>query len=115
MHPAHRVLAARDQKFAQVRVGAIFGDATHVVEEFVLGISAEVGIGDFLICQIGHQGAQIVDAIIDATECAGREAAIAAGFILRRAFQHEDGDAVLGRCMSGAKCRIAGADYDDVT
>ena len=47
-HPAHRVLAARDQEFAQIRIGAILGDAAHIVEEFVLGISAEVGVGDFL-------------------------------------------------------------------
>ena len=65
-------------KLAQVGVGPVFGDAAHVVEEFFLGIGAEIGVGDFFVGQVGHQRAQILDAVVDATECAGRESAVAA-------------------------------------
>ena len=84
-------------------------------KNFSCGIGAEVGIGDFLVGQVGHQRAQILDAVVDATERAGREAAVAAGFILRRALEHQHGNAVFGGRMRGAKRRIAAADDDDIT
>src|SRR6476659_5585640 len=49
LHPPHRILATRDQQFTKVGIGPVFRNATHVVEEFVLGVSAEIGIGNFFI------------------------------------------------------------------
>ena len=77
LHPAHGVAAARHQQLAQIRVGAIFGDAAHVVEELVLRVGAEVRVGDLLLGEVGHQRLEIVDAVIDAAERARREAAVA--------------------------------------
>ena len=112
--PQHGRLAALDQDLAQVGIGAVFGDAAHVVEEFLLGVGAEVGFGDLLVGQVRHQRAQIVDAVIDAAERAGGEPAVAAGLVLRRALQHQHRDALLGRRQRGAKRRIAGANDDDI-
>ena len=80
----------------QLRVGAVFGDPVHVVEELVLGIGAEIGLGDLLLRQVGHQGLEVVDAVVDAAHGAGREAAVAACLVLRRPLQHEHRAAVLG-------------------
>ena len=103
-----------DQNLAQIGIGAIFGDAAHVVEEFLLGVGTEVGLGDLLIGQVRHQRAQILDAIVDAAEGAGGEAAIAAGFVLRRALQHQHRHALLGGRQRRAKRRIAGADDNHI-
>ena len=115
LHPAHRIFAACDQKFAQVGIGPIFRDTAHVVEKLVLRISAEVGIGDFLICQVRHQRSQIVYAVVDAPERTSREAAIAASFLFRGALEDEDRDAELSGRVRGAKGRVTAADHDDVT
>ena len=96
-HPAQRRPALLHQHLDQLRIGAVLGDAVHVVEELVLGIGAEVGLGDLLLGQVGHQGLQVVDAVVDAAHGAGREAAVAAGLVLRRALEHEHGDAMLRR------------------
>jgi len=96
-HPQHGRLAALDQNFAQVGIGAIFGDAAHVVEKLFLGVGAEVGLRNLLVGEIRHQRAQVIDAVIDAAERAGGEAAVAAGFIFRRALQHQHRHSLLGR------------------
>ena len=114
VHPQHGFLAAGDQNLAQVGIGAVFGNAAHVVEEFLLRVGAEVGFGDFLVGQVRHQPAQVLDPVIDAAERAGGEAAVAAGFLFRRALQHEHGDTLLGGGECCAKRRIAGADDDHI-
>src|SRR5262249_61226401 len=68
LHPAHRVLTARDEQFAQIGIGAIFGDASHIIEELVFGVGTEVGIGDLFVGQVGHHGAQIINAVVYATK-----------------------------------------------
>ena len=87
--------ALLDQHLDQLGVGAVLGDAVHVVEELVLGIGAEVGLGDLLLGEVRHQRLEVVDAVVDAAHGAGGEAAVAPGLVLRRAFEHEHGDAVL--------------------
>jgi len=88
-HPQHGRLAALDQNFAQVRIGAIFGDAAHVVEKLFLGVGAEVGLRHLLVGEIRHQRAQILNAVINAAERTGGEPAVAAGLFRGRAFQHQ--------------------------
>src|SRR5262249_41840849 len=78
-HPAQRLAALPDQHFGQLRIGAVLGDAIHIVEELILGIGAKVGLGDLLLGQIGHERPEVVNAVIDAAHGAGREAAVAAG------------------------------------
>src|SRR5436190_791458 len=41
-HPLRSFAAAAHQNLAQLRIGAIFGDLEHVVEELLLGIGAEI-------------------------------------------------------------------------
>ena len=113
-HPQHGGLAVLDQHLAQIGIGAVFGDAAHVVEELLLGVGAEVGLRHLLIRQVGHQLAQVLDAVIDAAEGAGGKAAVAAGLVLRRALEHQHRDALLGRSQGRAKRRIAAANDDDI-
>ena len=113
-HPKHGCLAARDQQFAQVWIGAVFGDTAHVVEEFFFSVGAEIGLRHFLVGKIRHQCAQVFDAVIDAAERAGGEAAITTGLVLGRALQHQDRDTAFGRGKGCTKRRIAGADDDNV-
>jgi len=114
LQPPHRVLAARDQKLAEIGIGAILGHPAHVVEELVLGVGAEIGVGDLILGEIGHQRLEIVDAVIDAAECAGGESAVAAGLRLRCALEHEHRDAMLGGRKRRAERGIAGADHDHI-
>ena len=113
-HPLHRFLAARDKQLAQLRVGAVLRHPPHVVEELVLRVGAEVGVGDFLRRQIRHQRLEILDAVVDAAEGAGREAAVAAGLGFRRALQDEHRRAAFGCCQGRAEGRVAAADNNHV-
>ena len=102
------------QDLEQLGIGAVLGDAAHVVEELVLGVGAEIGDGDLVLGEVGHQRLQVLDAVVDAAEGAGREAAVAAVLALRRALQHQHGDAVLGGGEGGAQRGIARADDHDI-
>ena len=113
-HPEKGVARARDQQLDHVRIGAILRDPRHIVVELVLGVGAEIGIGDFLVGEVGHQCLEVVDPVIDDTHRAGREARIAAGFVLVGAFQHQHLSAVLLRRQRGAQRRVAGAHDDDI-
>ena len=95
-------------------IGPIFRHATHIVEELVLRVSAEVGIGDFFVGEVRHQRTQVVDAVVDASERAGGKSAVAAGFLFRRTFEYQNGNPVLGGGVCGTECSIAGADDYDV-
>jgi len=48
------------------------------------------------------------------SERAGRKSAVAAGFLLRRTFEHQNGTPMLGGCVSGTEGSVAGADDNDV-
>ena len=99
---------------AQLGVGAVLGDAAHVVEELLLGVGAEIGVLDLLVGQVGHQPPEVLDAVVDAAEGAGGEAAVAAGFGLRRPLEHEHRDLALGRGERRAEGGVAGADHHDI-
>ena len=107
-------LPALDQNLAQIRIGAVFGHAVHVVEEVLFRVGTEVGLADLLVGQIRHQFSQIVDAVVDAAKGAGGEAAVTAGFVFGRALQHQHRNAVLRGGDRRAKRRIAGADDDQI-
>ena len=89
LQPAHAVARAVDEPLAQLAVGAVVGDAEHVVEELVGRISAEVALRDLLRRKVGHDRLEVVDAVIDAAERAGGEARVAAHQLLRRALDHQ--------------------------
>src|SRR4029453_4290214 len=107
LHPSHRFLAASDEQFAQIGIGAVFGDTPHIVEELVFGVGAKIGIGNLFIGQIGHQRAQIINAIVDAAKGTGSETAIAPGFFFRRALDHQDRNAMLTRDRGRAKTALS--------
>ncbi len=109
-----RIETAGDQKLDQVGIGAMLGDARHVVEELVLRVGAEIGGGDLLLGKIGDQLLDVVDAVVDHAHRAGGEAAVAAGLVLRRRLQHAHRGALLARRQRGAEGGVAGADDDDI-
>src|SRR5205085_6002508 len=74
---------------------------------------AEIGTRDLFVGEVGHDGAEIVDAIVDAADGAGGESRIAAAFFLGRALQHRHVRALLARREGGAEGGVAGADDDD--
>ena len=49
----------------EVGIGAVLRDPRHVVEELVLRVGAEIGGGDFLLGEVGHQLFDVVDAVVD--------------------------------------------------
>jgi hypothetical protein len=78
------------------------------------GISAEIAVRDLLLGEIRHEDLEILNTVINASEGACGEPAVAPGLILGRAFQHQHRHAVLGRRERRTKRRIAGADNDDI-
>src|SRR5262249_5803799 len=82
-YPAERVEASRHQQFDQIRIGAILRHSRHVIEKLLSCVCAEVGGGNFLVCQIRHQRLDVVDAVINDAHRSGGEAAVAAGVLLR--------------------------------
>src|SRR5262252_1285123 len=53
-HPAQRLAALSDEHFAQLRIGAVLGDAIHVIEELIFGIRTKVRLGDLLLGEVRH-------------------------------------------------------------
>ena len=101
-----RVEAPRDQELAQIGIGAELGDARHVVEELILRVGAEIGGVDFGLREIGNQRLDVVDAVVDDAHRARGEAAVAAGFVLGRGFEHQHGGACLARGKRRAKAAL---------
>ena len=113
-HPEQGVARPRDQQLDHVRIGAVLGDPGHVVVELVLGVGAEIGVGDLLVGEVRHQPLEVVDPVIDHPHGARGEARIAPRFVLVRAFEHQHPGAVLLRRQRRAQRRVAGAHDDDI-
>src|SRR5438034_5133760 len=88
--------------------------ARHVVKELVGGVGAEIRGGDLRLGKVGDQHLDVVDAVIDHADRARGEAAVAAGFVLRRRLQHQHRGALLLRRERRAKRGITGTDDDYV-
>jgi len=88
--------------------------SAEIVVELLAAVTAKVTARDFLIAEVRHDDAQIVDATVHGAHRAGREARVAAAQRLRRAFQQQH------RC-TGFTCRnrraqrrITTADHDHI-
>ena len=112
--PHGAVIGLRHETLAEIAMGAVARHAEHVVEELVLRIGAEIRDRHFFVGDVGHQAPQVLDAIIDDAEGARGEARIAAGFIFRRAFEHQDLQATFLGCQGSAEGCIATANDNDV-
>src|SRR5262249_50217212 len=113
-HPTEGVEASRHQQLDQIRIGAILRPPRHVVEKLLSGIGAEIGGGDFLVREVRDQCLDVVDAVVNHAHRPRGEAAVAAGFLLRRRLQHQHRGALFLRRQRRAKRRIAGAHDDDI-
>ena len=94
-----RVEALGDQQFDQVGIGAVLRHPRHVVEELVGRVGAEVGFGDLLLGEVGHQRLDVVDAVVDDAHRARGVAAVAARLVLGRALP---ASATLAPCSCAA-------------
>ena len=113
-HPVERVEALGDQQLDQIGIGAVLRHARHVVEELVGRVGAEIGLAISCAREIGDQRLDVVDAVIDDADRAGGEAAVAAGLVLGRRFEHQHPGALLLRRQRGAERGVAGADHDHI-
>ncbi len=113
-HPVERVEALGDQQLDQIGIGAVLGNARHVVEELIGGVGAKIRGLDFGRREIGHQRLDVVDAVIDDADRTCGEAAVAAGFVLRRRLAHHHLGALLLRRQRRTERRIAGADNNHI-
>ena len=113
-HPRQRLLAAGDERVRHVGVASVVGDAAQIGVELVFGVGTEVGHLGFGIGEVGHQCAQVVDAVVGEANGTGSEAAVAAGFGLGRPFEHQHPGASLVCRQRRAHCGIAGPDHHDV-
>ena len=111
-HPEQGGLAARDEDLDQLRVAAVVVEPIDVVAILLDRIAAEVGVGDLRPGQLGHQGAQVLDAVVREAHRAGRETGIPERLFRRGAFEHANAGAVFASGQRGAERRIAGADHD---
>ena len=113
-HPAERIEASGDQELDQIGIGAVLRHPRHVVEKLLLGVGAEIGGCDLLFGQIRHQCLDVLDAVVNDPNRAGGEPAVAAGFVLRRRFQHQHRGALFLRRQRRAEGRVAAAHNNDI-
>src|SRR5262249_3452725 len=113
-HPAKSIEAAPDQELDQVGVGAVLRHPRHVVEELLGGVGAEIGGGDLLLGEVGHQRLDVVDAVVDDAHRARGEPAVAARLVSRPRLQHHHRRAWSRRRQRRAERGVAAADHDHV-
>ena len=113
-HPEQGFEAARDQQFAQVGIGPIIGDPAHIVEKPRFCIGAEIRARDLRVREIGHQAAQVVDAVIGHAHGAGGKRGVAAAFVFGRALENNHVGAVAPGRDGRAQRRVAGTDDENV-
>ena len=99
--PFRGAIGVLHELLAEFGIGAITGDAKHVVEESFFGIASEIQPREFGVAQILQDRPKIVSAIVGKAHRTGAESAVAAIFLLRRALQHQD----LGPSFIGGKRR----------
>ena len=102
-----------DEDLGQVRVGAVARQPVEVVEEFLARVGAEIAVGGFLVADVGDAPQVLERGVGEAHHAAG-EAAVAAGLVLGRRFQHRDRGALVLRRQRRAQRRIALADHDHI-
>ena len=113
-HPQQGFIAAGDKRVRQFGIAPVVGNAAQVCVELVFGVGAEIGHLDFGIGEVGHQCAQVVDAVVGEADCAGREAAVPASLGLGCSFEDEHPGASLVCRERCAHRGIAGPDHHDV-
>ncbi len=113
-HPEHRLLAALDQDFAEIRVGAVLRDPRHVVEEIGLGVAAEIADTHLLVGEVGRKRADVVSAFIDHPHQTIGIDGITAALLDRRALEQQDAASLFPRGERRTQCCIAPAHDDDV-
>ena len=113
-HPRERLEAFRYQKLGEVGVAAVLRDATHIVEELVRGIGAEVRLCDLVVGEIGHERFQILHAVVYDAHRAGGEARVTAGLVRGRALEDQHACAMLARGERGAQRGVAAAHDDHI-
>ena len=63
--PMHGFARPHDKALAQRRVGAVTCDAEHVIVKLVGAVASEIRHGNLFVGEVGTQGTDIVDTIID--------------------------------------------------
>ena len=109
----HRFQALGDEHFREFRIASKLRQAEQIVVELVGGVGAEIGVANFLLGQIDN-GFQVFQPLMGEADRARRVAAVAAGFLGRRAFQHQDLDAVFRRRQGRAEGGVSRANDDNV-
>ncbi len=112
--PHDSFVAALDEEFGQVWVGAIIGHARDVIEKLLFRIAAEFGDGFFVIGEIGHDFQDVLAAIEREPHRAFGETAVAAAFVFGSALEHHHGRAGSARRQRGAQRGIACADHQHI-
>ena len=111
-HPAEIVSTVGDERLGQVRVTAVFGDPGQVVQELLGRVRPEVGVGHLGISEIGHQGSQVVDAVVDSPHESAGERTVAAGQSFRRPLEQRHIGALFTGRDRRAQPGIAAPDHD---
>ena len=78
----------------RVRVGAVARDAIQVVVELVAGVAVPVGVLRLVLGDVGEL-LQILDRVVGEAHHAAGEAAVAAGLVIGRRFQHANAGALV--------------------
>jgi hypothetical protein len=85
-----------------------------VVEEFILGVGAEIDVLEILLRQRRQYRDEIVDAAKREAEGAAGEMGVAAALLEGGGLEHEHAGAVLVRRDRGAQRGVAGSDDENI-
>ena len=80
---------AIDQQSRHLGIGAELGNTFHVGEEIITGVAPEVGHRDLIIGKLGHHLPEVVQSVVNDTNGAAREPAVATPFELGSPLEHQ--------------------------
>ena len=111
--PNHALEALRDQRFAELGIRAIAGDAVEVVVKLLDRVAIPVGVLRLVVGNLGEL-LQILHRTVGEAHDTARETAVAPRLVDRRGFEHRDAGASVSRRERRAQRGIAFADDENV-
>src|SRR5262249_39178930 len=94
--------------------GAVVGHPAHVVEELARRVRAKVRAGDVRSRQVGHEGQQVIDRLVNNAHGARGKRTVPTSFLLRGPLEHHHVRTPLPGRQGRAHGRVPGAHHHHI-
>ncbi len=100
--------------FGKIRIDIVLRDTSKVIEVLFGRVFAEIGTGNFIVAQVGHDFPDVVSPVVDYSETAAGKRAVSAALRFGCALKHEHARSVLTRRKGRAQCGVAAAKHNHI-